>query len=138
MFLGENLSLTQGEAHERRSGTQHLWHLGGIPKTPRFGARFGGEGNLSKNQKGGVYYRLIVGEVRFPGEVRFGEKLKMIAIFRCFFEVSINIEVKHFEISHLKWRNLCPVPVITIFFVPPPTTQHGKTNDICDSGTRKR
>ena len=67
VVVGENLSLTQGEAHECRSGTQHLWHLGGIP--------IGGGGNLSKNQNGGLVTGWLLGEVRFRGEVRFDEKL---------------------------------------------------------------
>lgn len=77
VFLGENLSLTQGEAHECRSGTQHLWHLGGIPKNPPVlgPPDLGVGGNLSKTKRGGLPVDCRRRLYRFRGEVRFGEKL---------------------------------------------------------------
>lgn len=105
---------------------------------PFWGPRIWGWGETYQKPNGGVY-RLIAGGgyIDFVGRWDLVKSWfvfqKMMANFQEFcLEVSIKIEVKHFEVSHLKWRNVCPVPEITMICVPPNLTtkhtKHGMTN----------
>ena len=84
-------------------------------KPPVLGPDLGVRETYPKTKRGG-FTGWLLGRLDFRGRWDLVKSEKWSQCSDFLFEVSIKIEVKHFELSHLKWRNICPVPVITIFF----------------------